>query len=192
MDEASQATPKASLSRLPSSASTPTVTVGREESAVSTGSTVSAKTVTPSQAQTEASSDSVITTTSNSSAILSEGDEMQLLTDLRHSFQKQEHNLYAELSRTPTASLNNVRRSFLAAARGASRRLSAWEAKHCSGIPKQARRTLGTPSLDEPEWWKRGYHAVPGANVIVKEDDWGSIIAFTLRHVVTMALLFRH
>ena len=113
---------------------------------------------------------------------------MQLLTGLRHSFQKQEQNLYAELSRTPTASLNNVRRSFIATARGASRRLSAWEAKHCTGHSKQGRRALGTLSLDEPEWWQRGCHAVPGANVIVKEDDWGSIIAFTLRYVIAIAL----
>lgn len=32
----------------------------------------------------------------------------------------------------------------------------------------------------EPEWWNSGCHAVPGGNVIVREDDWGSIIAFTL------------
>lgn len=46
--------------------------------------------------------------------------------------------------------------------------------------------TLRAP--DEPEWWQRGYHAVPGANVIVKEDDWGSIIAFTLRYVMAITL----
>ncbi|KAH9920629.1 uncharacterized protein B0H18DRAFT_1023703 [Fomitopsis serialis] len=180
-DEAAQATPKASLSRLPSSASTPTVTMAREESGASTDSTMSTKTVTP--AKPLASSDSVISISSTSQSVQSEGDEMQLLTGLRHSFQRQEQNLYAELARTPTASLNDVRRSFVAAAKGASRRLNAWEAKHSSGLPKHThtmRTARGMPSIVEPEWWQSGYHAVPGGNVIVKEDDWGSIIAFTL------------
>ncbi|TFY60913.1 hypothetical protein EVJ58_g4840 [Rhodofomes roseus] len=105
-DEAGQATPKASLSRLPSSASTPTVAVAREDSSTSTDSTMSTKTITPAQ-PSAASSDSVITTSSKSQSVRSEGDEMQLLTGLRHSFQRQEQNLYAELSRTPTTSLNN-------------------------------------------------------------------------------------
>ncbi|KZT66473.1 hypothetical protein DAEQUDRAFT_714832 [Daedalea quercina L-15889] len=177
--EASQATPKASLSRLPSSSSTPTVTMAREENNASTGNTTSSKTITLSDLSTPSvSSDSVIS--SKAASVRSGGDEMQLLTGLRHSFQRQEQDLYVELSRTPTASLNNVRRSFIAAAKGASRRLSAWEAKHSSSIAKDMRKKLGRPSMVEPEWWQSGCHAIPGGNVIVKEDDWGSIIAFTL------------
>ncbi|KAF8497755.1 hypothetical protein F5888DRAFT_1694551 [Russula emetica] len=31
-----------------------------------------------------------------------------------------------------------------------------------------------------PHWWHSGFHAVPGGNVIVQQEDWDSIIAFTL------------
>lgn len=106
-----------------------------------------------------------------------EHDSLALLTNLRHAFQRTEQSLYSELSHTPISTLNDVRRSFHSAARGATKRLSAWEAKH---TPKQA----SVPSViaqNEPEWWRSGCHAVPGGNVIVREDDWGSIIAFTLR-----------
>ena len=33
----------------------------------------------------------------------------------------------------------------------------------------------------EPHRWYSEFYAVPGGNVIVQEDDWGRIIAFTLR-----------
>ncbi|KAI0656007.1 hypothetical protein C8Q70DRAFT_1013970, partial [Cubamyces menziesii] len=108
-------------------------------------------------------------------------DSLQLLSGLRHKFQRTEQELYAELSQTPERSLNDVRRSFLTAARGATRRLAAWEKKHGSHLPSGV--SLGdAPITPEPEWWKSGCHAVPGGSVIVREDDWGSIIAFTLRY----------
>lgn len=173
-DEAGLATPKPSMSRLPSSASSassaPTVTPTTHDAAASTSRpTLTAVTT----------SESVFSTRSSSSCEL---DSMSLLSSLRHAFQRAEQTLYTELSRTPTASLNDVRRSFVTAARGASKRLSAWEAKHSSQFPKGFKAS-GMPSLVEPEWWKAGCHAVPGGNVIVREDDWGSIIAFTLSSV---------
>jgi hypothetical protein len=106
---------------------------------------------------------------------------------MRHTFQRTEQTLYAQLSRTPVSSLNDVRRSFLSAARGASRRLGAWQGKHLRSVSGG----LGVEklSLNEPEWWDKNCHAVPGSNVIVREDDWGSIIAFTLRYLPTFLLL---
>jgi 1-phosphatidylinositol-3-phosphate 5-kinase len=100
------------------------------------------------------------------------------LQSLRRSFQRTEQSLYSSLSRTSVSSLNDVRTSFLSAARGATRRLSAWQKKHLKG-----RLTVGNLSVQEPEWWNKGCHAIPGGNVIIREDDWGSIIAFTLRQV---------
>jgi 1-phosphatidylinositol-3-phosphate 5-kinase len=124
------------------------------------------------------SASSATTSTSDTaSSSSSEPSSLQLLTSMRHTFQRTEQSLYAELARVPSASLNDVRRSFISAGRGAGKRLSAWEAKHASGppiIPEAAARS-------EPEWWQTGCHAVPGGNVIVRENDWGSIIAFTLR-----------
>lgn len=108
-------------------------------------------------------------------------DSISLLSGLRHTFQRTEQNLYAELSRTPSATLNDVRRSFVTAARGASRRLTAWEAKHSPQMNKST-SSVSVPSIEEPEWWKSNCHAVPGGKFVVREDDWGSIIAFTLRY----------
>ncbi|KAH9172446.1 hypothetical protein EDB89DRAFT_2069734 [Lactarius sanguifluus] len=87
--------------------------------------------------------------------------------------------LYLQLRDTPNAILNNTRREFHSAAHGASRRLAAWEVKHMS---KDARQRLAADreAIQKPQWWHSGYHAVPGGNVIVQEEDWGSTIAFTL------------
>jgi 1-phosphatidylinositol-3-phosphate 5-kinase len=95
----------------------------------------------------------------------------RLLLALRYAFQAQEQALYAELLRTPSSSLNDARRAFRHAARAAQRRLQAWQDKH---LPFRA---LSAP---EPSWWAPRCHAVPGGSVLVHEDDWGSIIAFTL------------
>ncbi|EPQ53029.1 hypothetical protein GLOTRDRAFT_139979 [Gloeophyllum trabeum ATCC 11539] len=112
----------------------------------------------------------------------SDADCVQKLSNLRHTFQEAEQSLYAELLQTPTSSLNDVRRSFHSAARGAARRLAAWERKY------QVSTVEGEPaaeklSTNEPEWWATDCHAVPGGKVIVRENDWGSIIAFTLSSI---------
>ena len=107
------------------------------------------------------------------------GDSIQKLRSLRHSFQRTEQSLYASLSRNATSSLNDVRHAFLSAARGASRRLSAWQKKHLPQTVK-GQLVVGDLSVKEPEWWNKNCHAIPGGNIIVREDDWGSIIAFTL------------
>jgi 1-phosphatidylinositol-3-phosphate 5-kinase len=101
---------------------------------------------------------------------------------MRFAFQRAEQALYSQLRDTPNGALNNARREFYSAAHGARRRLAAWEAKHVS---KNARSRLAADreAIQEPRWWHAGWHAVPGGNVIVKEEDWGSIIAFTLRYV---------
>jgi 1-phosphatidylinositol-3-phosphate 5-kinase len=111
------------------------------------------------------------------SSASSEQGSLTSLTNLRHKFQRTEQDLYVELSRTPDSNLNDVRRAFESAARGATNRLSAWEVKHTGGQPTAP----DALAQKEPEWWQSGCHAVPGGNIIVREDDWGSIIAFTLR-----------
>ena len=105
-----------------------------------------------------------------------------LLTKMRFTFQRAEQALYSQLRDTPNSALNDVRREFHSAAQGTNRRLAAWEAKHVS---KEARPRLAADreAVQEPHWWHPGFHAVPGGNVIVQEEDWGSIIAFTLRYV---------
>lgn len=115
----------------------------------------------------------------NGSAANSYTDSLRRLTALRHHFQGSERSLYMLLSQTPISSLNDVRASFYSAAHGASRRLQAWQTKH---VPKPPKGSPAVPTLNirEPVWWNKSCHAVPGSNVIVRDDDWGSIIAFTL------------
>lgn len=102
---------------------------------------------------------------------------LQLLQNLREDFQREEHSLYFTLAKTPNECLNNVRHAFRTSAKGAARRMSAWEAKHC------AKGTIITsPYPDDPPWWVNGNHAIPGSNILINESDWGSMIAFTLRY----------
>jgi 1-phosphatidylinositol-3-phosphate 5-kinase len=109
-----------------------------------------------------------------------DADPTKLLSTMRHTFQRTEQSLHFQLSRASESSLNDVRRSFLSAAKGASKRLGAWQDKH---LPNKARSEFKVEKLSarEPEWWNKSCHVVPGGNIIVREDDWGSIIAFTLR-----------
>jgi 1-phosphatidylinositol-3-phosphate 5-kinase len=109
------------------------------------------------------------------------------LSALRQTFHRTEQALYAQLARTPIGNMNDARRAFYYAGLGARRRLGAWQRKHVGGgggrggggAKGQARELpLG---VEEPEWWGSKCHALPGGNVIVREDDWGSVIAFTLR-----------
>lgn len=94
-----------------------------------------------------------------------------LLSNLRYSFQKVEQSLCAQLAQQP---LNDIRRAFLSAAKGTTKRLTAWQRKHV--LPEQVFEF----DFPEPDWWAKGCHAVPGGSVLVREDDWGSIIAYTL------------
>lgn len=139
------------------------------------------------EATQDSTQDSVGTTLKSDSSSSLERSSLQLLASMRHTFQRTEQNLYAQLSRTSSVNLNDIRRSFESAGRGATMRLSAWEAKHASGSIITPETTVSR----EPEWWKPGCHAVPGSSIIVRESDWGSIIAFTLRSVLSSSY-FHH
>ncbi|THU82605.1 hypothetical protein K435DRAFT_445881 [Dendrothele bispora CBS 962.96] len=102
----------------------------------------------------------------------------ELLMNLRQTFQKTEQSLYIQLSKTPVSSLNDVRRAFLSSAKGAQRRLAAWQEKHFG--KKSKPDNLKVP---EPDWWGKACHVLPQGNIVIREDDWGSIIAFTLNTV---------
>lgn len=101
---------------------------------------------------------------------------------LRQNFQQLERSLYTQLAKTPETSLNDVRRIFFSVGQGTKKRLKAWQEKHLGSTKSVA---LGDPMAIEPEWWKSCYYVVPGGTIIVRENDWGSIIAHTLRFVLT-------
>ncbi|KAH9475049.1 1-phosphatidylinositol 3-phosphate 5-kinase FAB1 [Psilocybe cubensis] len=126
---------------------------------------------------TTQSSVSTDTQASKAPTVPPKEDPGRLLSTLRHNFQKIEQSLYSQLAKTPETSLNDVRRSFIATGKGTQKRLKAWQKKHLSSSKA---KEVGDLIAEEPEWWGKGCHAVPGGNIIVREDDWGSIIAHTL------------
>lgn len=137
----------------------------------------------PSPPSTERS-DSKLSTNSASSAStrslpkIPHGEVMlQLLQNLRKDFQREERSLYSTLAKTPNECLNNVRHAFKTSARGAAKRMTAWEGKHCAKGTK-----VTSPYPEDPTWWISGNHAIPGSNILINESDWGSMIAFTLRY----------
>ncbi|KAF9077795.1 hypothetical protein BDP27DRAFT_1357191 [Rhodocollybia butyracea] len=169
-----------------------------------TSSSISSASLTPTPSRlpmdrapaSATSIDSQLTVTASSSASSihstesTSADPMELLSNLRQTFHRTEQSLYTQLAKVPASSLNEVRRSFLSSARGAERRLIAWQKKHLGGKKKKGGRDDKDDSNQlnpseklraaEPQWWNSTCHVVPGGNIIVREDDWGSIIAFTL------------
>lgn len=97
---------------------------------------------------------------------------------LRHNFHRIEQSLYTQLAKTSDDSLNEVRSTFLSTGRGAQKRLNAWQRKHLG--PKA--NLVGELVVEEPVWWSKDYYVAPGGNIIVRENDWGSVIAHTLRY----------
>lgn len=138
---------------------------------------------TPIPSRTATVSDEFVSDALGTATVVDVKDPSQLLFELRECFQRSEQSLYLQLSKTPTATLNDVRRSFETVSRGAIRRLSAWEQKHLPERKGKKKGKVDDIGTVEPDWWKADCHAVPGGNVIVRETEWASIIAFTLRYM---------
>ena len=133
---------------------------------------------TPStNSSTPTSTISTATSTTQPPTPLKDNSE-QLLMALRHNFHQIEQSLYTLLAKTSDDSLNVARNSFLSTGRGTQKRLSAWQRKHLG--PKA--KLVGDLVTEEPVWWGKDCHVVPRGNIIVRESDWGSIIAHTLRY----------
>ncbi|KAG6820693.1 hypothetical protein H0H93_013212 [Arthromyces matolae] len=121
----------------------------------------------------------------------SQPSRLSSLSSLRQSFHRIEQSLYSQLAETRPAGLNDVRRMFWGAARGAEKRLGKWKDKYLRGFeidmrmengddPAKPKDVLEWNGSNEPEWWNLGFHALPGSGAILDENDWGSVIAFTL------------
>ena len=91
-----------------------------------------------------------------------------------------EQALYSQLRNTPNPALNNVRREFHSAARGAAQAFGCVRGK--ASVKRRA-----SASCDYHEAIQRAslvalqIHSATERNVVVQEEDWVSIIAFTLR-----------
>lgn len=111
------------------------------------------------------------------------------ISDLRELFHRKEQALYAELGRTPVERLNDVRRGFM---KGARRALEELEGR--AKVPQMTDKNLAMTVMDNkgtvrsegraisstPDWWGEKSHVLAGGNVVVGEDDWGSVIAWCL------------
>jgi len=144
----------------------------------SSASQMSQKSQSSQSSSVSISNGNVLNVTATSSSVSSAASApVVLLSNLRHAFQTTEQALYASLNKTPASSVNDVRRLFLSSAKAASKRLAAWQTKHASG----AEGVVGKVYYPEPEWWAPGCHSLPGGSVVVREGEWASVIAFTLR-----------
>ncbi|KAG8928069.1 hypothetical protein FRC02_007402 [Tulasnella sp. 418] len=103
------------------------------------------------------------------------------LRELKTSFIQSEQQMYSSLSTTDTQELNDVRRTWVAGARAAKRKLKVWEEKFVGkGWNIVEGVESGELELDEPDWWDKGSYVLPKNRVVIREKDWGSVIAFTL------------
>ncbi|CAE6458983.1 unnamed protein product [Rhizoctonia solani] len=104
-----------------------------------------------------------------------------LLKSLRAQLSLNERELYDSLSHAGSGALNDVRRQFIMFGRGAVNRIKAWERKHAPEV--QGSGAIREVKSSEPWWWGKDTHVIPGCDIIVREGDLGSIIAFTLSSV---------
>ncbi|CAE6459289.1 unnamed protein product [Rhizoctonia solani] len=104
-----------------------------------------------------------------------------LLQSLRAQLLLHERELYDSLAHVGPGALNDVRRQFIMHGRSAVNRVKAWERKHAPEA--QGSDVIREIQCPEPWWWGKDTHVVPGSDVIVREGDLGSIIAFTLSSV---------
>jgi 1-phosphatidylinositol-3-phosphate 5-kinase len=96
------------------------------------------------------------------------------LSSLKEQMDAAEASLNQQLDESSLDNLGNIRRAFIISAVDTFQRL---QASTPSGNGSSMADILGTL----PEWWKSGTHCLPDSNVVVRESEWGSIIAFTLR-----------
>lgn len=96
------------------------------------------------------------------------------LASLKDLIANAETALYKQLGRSSLDELGGIRRAFITSASDTYQRLQ-------SGLPPGLEGALPDILPTLPEWWKPRTHCLPNSSVIVRESEWGSIIAFTLR-----------
>ncbi|CAE6510846.1 unnamed protein product [Rhizoctonia solani] len=104
-----------------------------------------------------------------------------LLKSLRAQLISHERELYDALVHVGPGTFNDVRRQFIMQGRAAVNRIKAWEKKHAPEV--QGSGAIREIKCEEPLWWGKDTHVVQGSDVIIREGDLGSIIAFTLSSV---------
>ncbi|KAF8309057.1 hypothetical protein DL93DRAFT_2086239 [Clavulina sp. PMI_390] len=159
----------------------------------------SSKTVTTSNGSTgdSASAPALSSESSQrdrSSTIKSDSSSGASLSSLRDLITSAEAALYRQLAHSSLEDLGDIRRAFIMSASDTYQRLR-------TSMPLGLDRSLGgggialaTSSLSNsvsmvppdllgtlPDWWGPKMHCLPKSSVVVREAEWGSIIAFALR-----------
>jgi len=101
---------------------------------------------------------------------------MSSLANLKDMIASAETALYKQLGRSSLEELGEIRRAFISSASDTYQRLQ-------SSIPPGLEGAIPDILPTLPEWWTPKTHCLPNCSVIVRESEWGSIIAFTLRSV---------
>ncbi|ORY33694.1 hypothetical protein BCR39DRAFT_518613 [Naematelia encephala] len=102
-------------------------------------------------------------------------EKLAALQNLSASFRVLEAGLYDTLADTPPGQLNDVRREFCLAAKSVHGKLAEWQKANAitedfDGVPAVLPDYVG-----EPKVW-----ALPGSSVLIREEEPGSVIAYTL------------
>lgn len=117
---------------------------------------------------------------------------IEILNDVRRNFHSSAKGL---MKRLRAWQKKHLLRLAAGSESGSSKKFGERKKKLLIGLLKEAFGVEGTttttmglkelveilPKCEEPEWWNSVCHVVPASNMIVREDDWGSLIAFTLR-----------
>jgi 1-phosphatidylinositol-3-phosphate 5-kinase len=121
---------------------------------------------------------------SNSDATSSEATTgagaMAKLEKLQSQSQRKQRELLQMLRSTPLTRLNDVRRKFKTEAGQSRRMVEAWLDKYFKPLNLASGQHLMHIHLQLPDWWDSNCHAVPGSRYLVKDGDWGTMIASTL------------
>lgn len=80
--------------------------------------------------------------------------------------------------------LNDVRRAFMSAAADVSQQLREWQAEY---LPPAVADEIGRLDFELPDWWSKETHCLPASRVVVRESEWGSIIAFALQYAFLLS-----
>jgi 1-phosphatidylinositol-3-phosphate 5-kinase len=147
-------TPKAKLSSLPPS----------EESVITTYYSSSRRSTSDSKAEEP----------------VAPASGLAKLEKLKDQAQRRQQDLLQMMASFPLTQLNDIRRKFKSEGNQFKRMTEAWLNKYFKPLNLASGRHLMQINLQPPSWWDSKCHAVPGSRYIVKDGDWGTVIASTL------------
>lgn len=108
------------------------------------------------------------------------GGALVRLEKLKDQTQHRQQELLQLLQLNPLTHLNDIRRRFKSEASHLKRMIEGWLCKYFKPLNLASGQHLMQISLQTPDWWDSKCHAVPGSRFVVKDGDWGTIIASTL------------